>query len=365
MLGSYPQKSRLVGPVADEVEELKNMEVDPVSLATLPSDLESEKSLKIGIIGFGAFGQFLAQRFANSHKVACIDQVDRSAEAQKLGVEYYASFDMANFLKDLDVVVLAVHLVDFEDVVLSLPVDRLRGKLVVEVCPLSAHPKAVLLKNLGPDVDIVSSHPMFGSSAHEDPYSGATWDGRPMVYEKVRIADVGRCDAFLRIFSDARCQMVEMSADQHDESTIDAEFVTHLTGRLLDRELLPPTPVTSKEYAALCDVADMTSGDSFDLFFGMFKFNSRAKEHLNKMRDNLAQVERQLAAKEAYLEASTEMKNNDRQRLLAETKLLLQEIMNNGGLEAKESGKPEVTSAQTPSVETKKSIKKSPDTGNK
>lgn len=311
------------------------MVVDTVSLDSLPSDLEKENPLKIGFVGFGTFGQFLAQRFAGSHHVSCIDRVNRSADAQKLGVEYYQSFDTANFLENLDVVVLAVPLVDFEDVVLSLPADRLRGKLVVEVCPLSAYPKSILLKHLGSDVDIISSHPMFGSTAHDDPYSGATWDGRPMVYEKVRISDAIRCETFLNIFGEARCQMVEMTAEQHDASTADAEFVTHLTGRLLDRDLLPATPVTSREYAALCDVADMASGDSFDLFFGMFKFNARAKEHLNKMRENLAMVERQLASKEAYLAASAEMKSTDRQRLLAETKSLLQEILQNSGVEAK------------------------------
>lgn len=334
ILGSYPQTSRLVGPVADQVEDLKNMAIDPVSLASLPSDLEGHQSLNIGIIGFGTYGQRLAKRFTNDHKVSCIDQVDKSADAQKLGVDYFASFDMANFLKDKDVIVLAVPMMDFEDVVLSLPTDRLRGKLVVEVCPLSAHPKAVLLKNLGPEIDILSSHPMLGASAQDELYSAPTWENRPMVYEKVRVSDIRRCESFLNIFSEARCEMVEMTAEQHDESTADAEFVTHLTGRLLNRELLPATPVTTKEYAALCDVADMTAGDSFDLFFGMFKFNDRAKEHLNKMRDNLAKVERQLAAKEAYMAASLEMKSNDRQRLIAETKSLLQDIIKNGGLEA-------------------------------
>jgi len=334
ILGSYPQTSRLVGPVADEVEELKNMAVDPVSLDSLPSDIEGHQALNIGIIGFGTFGQGLAKRFTKQHKVACIDQDDKSTAARKLGVDHYSSFDMNNFLKDLDVVVLAVPMVEFEDVVLSLPADRLRGKLVVEVCPLSAHPKAIMLKNLGPEVDILSSHPMLGASGHDEAYSGANWEGRPMVYEKARIVDVRRCESFLNIFAEARCQMVEMTAEQHDASTADAEFVTQLTGRLLDHELLPATPVTTKEYAALCDVADMASADSFDLFFGMFKFNDRAKEHLNKMRENLAKVERQLAAKEAYMAASMEMKNNDRQRLIAETKSLLQEIVNNGGFEA-------------------------------
>mmetsp|Transcript_28240 Transcript_28240/g.51111 ORF Transcript_28240/g.51111 Transcript_28240/m.51111 type:complete len:660 (-) Transcript_28240:1083-3062(-) len=300
ILGSYPTKSRLVGPVKAAAEETANMVIDPkdFSLATLPSDLAGTKPLNIGIVGFGTFGQFLSKRMSQKHRVACIDKVDKSKDAQTLGIEYYPLFDMGEFLEKSDIIIVAVPMIDFEDVILTLPADRLRGKLVVEVCPLSAHPKSVLLRHFGPEVDILSTHPMFGPTSKEDPYSSPSWDGRPLVYEKVRIMDARRCDDFLSIFEDARCQLVEMTAEQHDASTADAEFVTHLTGRLLDRQLLPATPVSSKEYAALCDVADMTSGDSFDLFFGMFKFNDRAKEHLNKMRDNLARVERQLAAKE-------------------------------------------------------------------
>ena len=120
-----------------------------------------------------------------------------------------------------------------------------------------------------------------------------------------------------------------MSSEQHDGTEADAEFVTHfLIGRLLsDKQMLPPTPVRSKEYSALLDVADMTSNDSFDLFFGMFRYNPRAREHLNKIRDNMSSMECQLVAKESYIAATSEMRNNDRQRLLAETKLLLQEVV--------------------------------------
>ena len=125
--------------------------------------------------------------------------------------------------------------------------------------------------------------------------------------------------------------MVEMSAEDHDAYVADAEFVTHLTGRLLDKNLLPVAPISSREYSALCDVAEMTANDTFDLFYGMFKYNDRAKELLNKMRDNLASVERKLAAKEAYLAASSEMKNSDRQKLLAECRMLLREVAKSNG----------------------------------
>ena len=173
--------------------------------------------------------------------------------------------------------VLAGPLIELEDLVLNLPTQDLRGKLFVETCVLQSHPKSVLLKVFGgqPDIDILCTNPMGGPSLRDgggrgvdddDSYSDATslsnsWDGLPVVYEKVRIHNVPRCEKFLQIFSDALCPMVEMSADQHNAPVADAEFVAYLTGRLLsDKPLLPPAPVVSKEYAALCHVADMTAG---------------------------------------------------------------------------------------------------------
>jgi len=332
ILGCYPQKSKLVGEVHDAVEGLKHITTrrEDVTLLTLPSDKNTHCTLNIGILGYGAFGQFLGRKFAqDNHNVRCIDPLDKANVAKITNVQFYPMFELDSFLKDLDVLVIAVPLVDFENVVSSLPAYSLNDKLVVEVCPLSVHPKQVLLQNTNPTVDIISSNPLFGPSNSDD---ATSWDNRPMIYEKVRISNQKRAEDFLHIFEKARCQMVQMTAEQQDAHTADAEFVTHLTGRLLDQKMLPPTPVTSREYAALCDVADMTSGDTFDLFYGMYKFNSRAKEHLNKLRNNLAKIERQLAAKEAYLAASADLRNRDRQRLIAECKDLLREVVSTSNI---------------------------------
>jgi prephenate dehydrogenase len=200
---------------------------------------------------------------------------------------------MSSFLAKSDVVVLANPLINFQDVVQSLPVDQLRGKLMVvmDVCPFTnTPPMVVLLRSFGPEVDILCLHLMLGVSgsigtggsvnrdaaaqqgeaiAKIDPLS-TTWDGQVMIYEKVRITDVSRCDRFLKIFEDARCQMVETTADEHDWSIADAEFVTHLTKHLLDCQSLAATPVLSKEYAALREMVEQTAGNLFDWFNGMF-----------------------------------------------------------------------------------------------
>jgi prephenate dehydratase len=79
VLGSYPQKSRLVGPVAKAVEDLKSASADynDPSNMSLPSDFDETKSLNIGIIGFGAFGKFLADKLKKKHRVSCLDNMDK------------------------------------------------------------------------------------------------------------------------------------------------------------------------------------------------------------------------------------------------------------------------------------------------
>ena len=323
ILGSYPAKSRLVGPVAEAVDALNaanagKKHATARRLKSLPSDDEEARQLNIGFVGDGSFGQYLSKQMSSQHKLRCTDPVDKSKEAEEAGVEYFPSFEMSTFLQGLDVVVIAVPMIELEETMESLPLEKLRNKLIVEVCPLNVYPRTVLTRMLPPETDILCANPMVAP--------GLPLDGVPVVYEKVRISDTRRADCFLSVFERARCQMVEMAGEDHDAYVADAEFVTHLTGRLLDRNVLPVSPVSSREYAALCDLAEMTTNDTFDMFYGMFKYNDRAKELLNQMRENLASVERKLAAKEAYLEASAEMKNTDRQKLLAECRMLLKEM---------------------------------------
>jgi hypothetical protein len=147
-----------------------------------------------------------------------------------------------------------------------------------------------------------------------------------MVYERVRVGNILRCDKYLQIFENARCEVVEEIASDHDAAVSDAQFVTHLIGRLLDQDLLTPTPIMSKEYKDLTKISEMASSGSFDRFYGMYKFNKHAGEHITQLRENLAALECALAARGAYLSAKEELIKGDRQKLLSETRMLLLEL---------------------------------------
>lgn len=52
--------------------------------------LEASRQLKIGVLGFGNFGQFLAARFvARGHRVLATSRSPYADAAKKLGVEFY------------------------------------------------------------------------------------------------------------------------------------------------------------------------------------------------------------------------------------------------------------------------------------
>jgi hypothetical protein len=92
ILGSYPRKSRLVGPVSIAAEEIKIQRLkDDTEKAMAGIDnvdgsgdgvgddyAVANNPLNIGLVGFGSFGQVLAARMVeDNHRVSCLDTNDK------------------------------------------------------------------------------------------------------------------------------------------------------------------------------------------------------------------------------------------------------------------------------------------------
>ena len=87
VLGSFPKGSKLIGPIQSTLAALSNIPVTteyPSNVLT--SNKPKKKKLKIAVIGFGKFGQFIAKTFVKNHFVYCVAQSDRSAEAKEIGM---------------------------------------------------------------------------------------------------------------------------------------------------------------------------------------------------------------------------------------------------------------------------------------
>uniref|UniRef100_A0A7S1TLD2 Prephenate/arogenate dehydrogenase domain-containing protein n=1 Tax=Erythrolobus australicus TaxID=1077150 RepID=A0A7S1TLD2_9RHOD len=214
---------------------------------------------------------------------------DYAEAAKALGAAGYVRDGASLMRLKPDVVVLCTSIVSTKQVLLAFPPALLESTLVVDVLSVKAYPKQLLLELLPRSADILCTHPMFG------PESGRhSWAGLPFVFETVRASDAHRVARFLRIWERERCVMEEMSCEQHDEYAASTQFVTHTTGRMLGQLSLRSTPVNTKGYEALLSVVDTTCKDSFELFYGLYKFNANAKRELDKMEVALRRLRAQL-----------------------------------------------------------------------
>ncbi|KAG6662560.1 hypothetical protein CIPAW_03G251100 [Carya illinoinensis] len=243
----------------------------------------SSQHLKIAIIGFGNFGQFLATTLVRQgHTVLAHSRSDYSDAAKSLGVSFFSNpHDLCE--EHPEVILLCTSVISIEWVLSSLPLQRLkRSTLFVDVLSVKEFPRDILLELLPADFDVICSHPMFGpqSARHN-------WKGRAFVYEKVRIGNeesrISRCEKFLDIFAREGCRMVEMCCEEHDKHAAGSQFITHTVGRVLELFNLESTAINTKGYEALLDLVENTAEDSFDLYYALFMYNKSALEMLERL----------------------------------------------------------------------------------
>lgn len=86
-------------------------------------------------------------------------------------------------------------------------------------------------------------------------------------------------------------------------------------------------PIDTKGFQTILQLIDNTCRDSFDLFYGLYSYNPYATNQLQKIREALSKVEKQLAAKEAYLLARHENSLDQRHRLIEECRLIIREAL--------------------------------------
>mmetsp|Transcript_5995 Transcript_5995/g.11548 ORF Transcript_5995/g.11548 Transcript_5995/m.11548 type:complete len:402 (-) Transcript_5995:287-1492(-) len=341
-------------PTAGELERLK---IEEAKMSSMLASIRRQKlsvlrsrALTVGVIGFGRFGQFIGEKFTKYGNLIGTSRSDYTKIANDMGAKYIPLTDLESFVMedDLDVIVVAVSIVSFEDTIKDLVPHlekRIREKgagscpLIVDVASVKEHARNVMLKNLPEECDILCTHPMFGPDSAKH-----GWHGQTFVYERTRIdkvlldpsthrslhhysdessdeseseflddagvshgvhenseahvAGMDRMERFLSIWEEEGCNMISMSCKEHDEFAANSQFITHLMGRILGAQGLKATPIDTKGFQNVLKLVKTTNADSFDLFYGLYKYNSNSMEIINNLKMAMDDVVGKLLEKE-------------------------------------------------------------------
>ncbi|KAF9594699.1 hypothetical protein IFM89_034484 [Coptis chinensis] len=249
--------------------------------------------LKVGIVGFGPFAQFLAKTMIKQgHTLTATSRSDHSEICSQLGIKFFK--DIVPFLdSNNDVILISTSILSLSQVLSSIPFHVLKKPtLFVDVLSVKEYPRQLLLQVLPEEADLLCTHPMFGPVNGKD-----GWAGLAFMYERVRIRNEDTCSSFLHIFQNEGCRMVEISCEEHDKQAARSQFLTHTIGRMLSEMDITSTSVNTKGFETLIHLKDDIVKNSFDLYSGLFVHNRFAKQELNNLEIALETIKEKLLDK--------------------------------------------------------------------
>ena len=238
---------------------------------------------EIGIIGFGQFGQFMAQHLAPFFDVTACDTADRQIEAEKIGVNWREFPTVAG----KPIVIFAVPLKAFE-VVLKRAVPYLRADaMCFDVCSVKIKSLELMLEYLPETVEIIGTHPLFGPQSGRD-----SIESLRIALCPVRTTQTANVKNFLA--DKLKLNVFEKSPEEHDREMAHVQALTHFVARALDELHVVDSELATVSYEELMRAARLVSEDSWELFQTIQQGNPFADTKRKAFIEKLIELENRL-----------------------------------------------------------------------
>lgn len=234
----------------------------------------------LGIVGFGAFSQFLAPHLKPYFKILASSRRDISKIAQKLGVEARPIEEAAA----CDVVIVGAVVQYFEDSIKKIKNFVKPGALILDVSSVKIKPAMIMRKHLPKNVEIVATHPLFGPQSGKDGIKGLK-----IVLCPIRTQKTQKIKRFLS--QKLELEVLERTPEEHDRQMAYVQGLTHFIGRAINKLKIPESDQATEAYKHLFQIKELLVHDSVDLFMTIEKENPYARQVRHKFARILAKLE--------------------------------------------------------------------------
>lgn len=251
----------------------------------------------VGILGFGRFGNVLAQllqddfdiqvydinidtnkntvgnktsdinsNIENLNKSTNNDLSHSSNQNKKSAIQHKITFVSLESLLTLKTLFIAVPIGQFEPVIKNIAPHLQAGTTVIDVCSVKVHPTTVMQKELSNDIDIIATHPLFG------PDSINSHNILKMMMHSTR--DQHQHYIFWRdFFAKKGLNIIEMTPEQHDLQAAMSQGMTHFLGRVIQTSGAKHTQIDTVGFESILEVVRQTCNDTEELFIDLMKYN--------------------------------------------------------------------------------------------
>ncbi|MEE2816590.1 MAG: prephenate dehydrogenase [Pseudomonadota bacterium] len=245
----------------------------------------SSTAPRVGLIGFGAFGQLIARNLAAHMQVVVHDP------AQPPKAPARVRFSTLEDACSCPLVILAVPVSSISDVCQRIAPMLAVGATVMDVGSVKLRPMQDMETHLPAHVNILGSHPLFGPQSAKDGLAGHKIALCPQ-----RGRTHWRIAAALRsLFG---LQVIWTTAEDHDREVATVQGLTHLIAQTLSQILPEKLRMTTSSFDHLLEARRMVSADAPAVLDAILRDNPFAAE----VRADFLSRAAQLAAGPAPIE---------------------------------------------------------------
>ena len=235
--------------------------------------------MEIGIIGFGRFGRFASELLRHDFRISVFDrgEITSPRGIQCLPLEKVAS---------KPILIFCVPISQIESTCKEVRPFLFPGQLVLDTCSVKVFPIGIMQRTLPRFVEIVGTHPLFGS----DSARRGIRDLR-IALCPVRCLRLAKIEAYLE---SKGLQVIVTTPQEHDREMAKTQALYHFLARgvssLKITAGLLSTPGPAKLFEDFKDVQN----DSLELFADLQTRNRHAARIRRQLLESLSRIDQEL-----------------------------------------------------------------------
>lgn len=257
---------------------------------------DNNQHMKIGIIGFGAFGQLIARHLNPYFQLYAYDP---AADLERAALMHGVTLTSLEKVALCEIVILATPVATLERVVAMIAPHLRPGTLVLDVGSVKVGPADIMRRGLPAHVDIVATHPLFGPQSARDGIAGLKIAVCP-----VRGTRFHRVAAFLK--RKLALDVIITTPEDHDREAAMVQGLTHLIAKVLVQMEPLPTRMTTKSFDLLMQAVGMVRHDAPEVFQAIEHANPYAPQVRRRFFELADRVNAELARPDPFIAAEEE-----------------------------------------------------------